>query len=351
MSMQRSLARPSFSAAMLGIGLIGLISCLAHAADQGNPLESRGFEKFGSKWVLKEELALKRDIDTLEEIVKRTTPLRRQVELAVADNAQRWQRQQVASKLIDQIAVAMKRNAVGTDEEKKVQQQIDLLKRELRDGVAPDRFGGQPHMRAMLESLTLMHQQASVLAIRIEAQSGQIHARYHELPESAHMWIAEQPRENLGPLFRAEQVEQVVRKARASMNLDEIPLFLQGQQKRIGIVLGDQYPTVVTVSPKTNALILTSNMAYSIGLRSLGEVESITLPGGQKASARSGKLTQLRIGTISMQDVSVMVLEPSDEHLGGYLGLRMLQAWNPQFADSGVGLSLDPTTQVSTASR
>ncbi|WP_144976138.1 hypothetical protein [Bremerella volcania] len=293
-------------------------------------------------------------MDALEDVVKRIIPLRRQIDLAVADNASRWQKQQATSKLIDQIANIMRRSAVGTDEEKKVQKQVDQLKqasRELRDGVDPKRFGAQPHMRAMLESLTLMHQQASVLAVRVERDSAQINEAYQKLSNTTHRWLEEHPELCIGPLFRAEQVDQVVRKARASIDFDEVPMYLQGDQKRVGVVLSDQFPTVLTICPEDNRLILTSNMAYTVGLRHLGDTQLVTLPCGLETKARTAKLPQLRMGSANLLDVSVIVLEPSDEHLGGFIGLKLLQAWNPTFAQSGISLSLDASNQASTASR
>jgi len=352
--MGRSIARCQVMLCLLGACLLGMVVDRSFGAETPQPLARYGFEQFGSKWVLPEELALKKDLEALENIVKRTIPLRRQVDLAVADNAQRWQKQQATSKLIDQIAKIMQRSAVGTDEEKKVHKQIDQLKeasRELRDGVDPKRFGAQPHMRAMLESLTLMHQQASVLAVRLEMNSLKINEAYGNLSGNTKAWLKEHPEVTIGPLLRAEQIDQAIRKARASINLDDVPMYLQGDQKRIGVVLKDQFPTVVTICPKDNRLILTSNMAYTVGLRNLGNVKPTTLPGGHETKARLGKLSQVRMGSAVLNNVSVIVLEPSDEHLGGFIGLKLLQAWNPTFAKSGISLSLDASNQASTASR
>lgn len=352
--MERSSARRQALLLLLGVCLLGIATGRTIGAEPTAQLAENGFEKFGSKWVLTEELALKRDLDALDEIVKRIIPLRRQVDLAVADNALRWQKQQATSKLIDQIAIIMRRSAVGTDEEKKVQKQIEQLKeasRELKDGVDPKRFGGHPHMRAMLESLTLLHQQASVLAVRVEKDSGEIHQAYQKLSSTTQTWLEGHPELSIGPLFRAEQVDQAVRKARASINFEDIPMYLQGDQKRIGVVLSDQFPTVLTVCPKDNRLILTSNMAYTIGLRNLSGAEKVTLPCGTETKARTGKVSQVRMGSATLADVSVIVLEPSAEHLGGFIGLKLLQAWNPTFAKSGISLSLDASNQTSTASR
>ncbi|MEW4562954.1 hypothetical protein AB1K70_10540 [Bremerella sp. JC770] len=352
--MERSNARRSALLILLGLCLIGISSDRSLAAELPQQLADSGLEKFGSKWVLSEELALKRDIDSLEEIVKRIVPLRRQIDLAVADNASRWQKQQATSQLIDQIAVIMRRSAVGTDEEKKVQKQVDQLKqasRELRDGVDPKRFGGQPHMRAMLESLTLMHQQATVLAVRLEKDSAEIHEAYGKLSKPIQLWREEHPEVAIGPLFRAEQVDQVVRKARNSIALNDVPMYLHGDEKRVGVVLRDQFPTVLTICPKDNRLILTSNMAYSAGLRNLSAPQAVTLPGGRETKARLGTLSEMRMGAANLHDVSVIVLEPSDEYLGGFIGLKLLQAWNPTFAKSGISLSLDASNQASTASR
>lgn len=352
--MEQSIARRQALLFLLGLCLLGTSAVPSVGAEVPHQLTQNGFEKFGSKWVLSEELALKRDLDALEDIVKRTIPLRRQVDLAVADNTLRWQKQQATSKLIDQIANIMRRSAVGTDEEKKVQKQVDQLKeasRELRDGVDPKRFGAQPHMRAMLESLTLMHQQASVLASRLEKNSAEINAAYQKLSDTTQIWLEDHPEISIGPLYRGEQIGQAIRKARASIDFDDVPMYLQEEQKRVGIVLSDQFPTVVTICPKDNRLILTSNMAYTVGLRDLGGAEPVILPSGQETKARSGKLAQVRMGSATLLDVSVIVLEPSEEHLGGFIGLKLLQAWNPSFAKSGISLSLDASNQASTASR
>ncbi len=352
--MERSNARLSALLFVLGACLFGMSVDRAFSAEPPAPLADSGIEKFGSKWVFTKELDLKRDIDALEDVVKRIIPLRRQIDLAVADNASRWQKQQATSKLIDQIAAIMRRSAVGTDEEKKVQKQIEQLKeasRELRNGVDPKKFAGQPHMRAMLESLTLMHQQASVLAGRLERDSVVVQQAYQELSSSTARWFDEHPEVNVGPLFRAEQIDQVTRKARATINFDDVPTYLHGDQKRVGVVLSDQFPTVLTICPKDSRLILTSNMAYTIGLRNLSSPQQVTLPCGRKTKARSGKLPQMRMGSANLVDVSVFVLEPSDEHLGGFIGLKLLQAWNPTFAKSGISLTLDPSNQASTASR
>lgn len=352
--MERSNARRQAMLFLLGVCLFGMTVQQSVGAELPTQLSENGFEKFGSKWVLTEELTLKRDMDALEDIVKRIIPLRRQIDLAVTDNALRWQKQQATSKLIDQIAIIMRRSAVGTDEEKKVQKQVDQLKqasRELRDGVDPKRFSAQPHMRAMLESLTLMHQQASVLAVRLEDESTQINQAYQKLSDTTQTWREEHPEISIGPLFRVEQVDQAVRKARASINFDDVPMYLQGDQKRVGVVLSDQFPTVLTICPKDNRLILTSNMAYTVGLRNLTGPETVTLPCGKETKARTGKLPRMRMGSATLHDVSVIVLEPSDEHLGGFIGLKLLQAWNPTFAKSGISLSLDASNQASTASR
>ncbi|PQO33937.1 hypothetical protein C5Y97_17120 [Blastopirellula marina] len=298
-----------------------------------------------------DEIALKRDLDSLDDIVRRTITLKRQIELVVAENRERWQKQQSANKLIDEIAAAMRRNAVGTDEEKKVQKQIDQLKkasRELRDGIAPDRLGGQPHMRVMLESLTLMHQQAAVLTVRIDSASYTVFRRYQQMPQEVSTWIEKHPEFEVGPLFRPEQIEQASRKARTTIGMDEIPLFLHGKQRRVGIVFNDQFPSIVTVEPDADRLVLTSNMAFSAGLKNLGELQSITLPGGYSTKARLGTVQRVRLGAAILQDVPAVVLQPSDEHLGGTLGLKLLQAWNPHFAESGISLSLDPENRVST---
>ena len=352
--MERSNAHRQASLFMIAVCLLGMAADSSFASEAPKPLNESGFEKFGSKWVLTKELALKRDMDALEDIVKRIIPLRRQIDLAVADNMERWQKQQATLKLIDQIAAIMRRSAVGTDEEKKVQKQIEQLKEaslELRNGVDPRRFAGQSHIRAMLESLTLMHQQASVLTGRLEQDSADVQQTYRELSSSIAHWLEEHPELSIGPLFRTEHIEQITRKARATINFDDIPTYLHGDQKRVGVVLSDQFPTVLTICPKDNRLILTSNMAYTIGLRNLSRLEQVTLPCGRQTKARAGKLSSMRMGSANLADVSVFVLEPSDEYLGGFIGLKLLQAWNPTFAKSGISLSLDASNQASTASR
>ncbi|RCS50564.1 hypothetical protein DTL42_10665 [Bremerella cremea] len=334
--------------------LLGLAPCWAKAAEPTSPLVPHGFEKFGSRWVFPDEIDLKRDLDSLDEVVRRTVTLKRQIELAAAENREHWQMQQSTNKLIDEIAAAMRRNAVGTDEEKKVQKQIDQLKkasRELRDGVAPDRLGGQPHMRAMLESLTLMHQKAAVLIARVTSQHEEIQQQYQQLPQEVSSWIAQHEETKVGPLFSPEQVDQANRKALAAICLNQVPLFLHGKQKRIGVVLNDQFPSIVTVEANADRLFLTSNMAFSAGLKKLGPLESVNLPDGHSTKVRFGELPLLRLGSATLQNVPVAVLQPSDEHLGGILGLKMLQAWNPHFAESGISLSLDSDNQVSTASK
>ncbi|PQO39832.1 hypothetical protein DTL21_03575 [Bremerella cremea] len=351
--MDRSIAIRPWLASLLSVALLGTISNFARCAEPAANLDAHGFEKFGSRWVLPEEIGLKHDLDMLDDIVRRTITLKRQISLAAEENREHWQKQQSANKLIDEIAALMRRNAVGTDEEKKVQKQIEQLKkasRELRDGVAPDRLGGQPHMRAMLEALTLMHQQAAVLTARIETRQSDIRTQYRQLPREVSKWISLQPECEVGPLFRPEQIDQARRKAQASIGMDDVPLFLQGKQKRVGIVLNDQFPSIVTVESDTDRLVVTSNMAFSAGVKNLGPLESVTLPGGYQTKARSGRVQRIRIGSATLQDVSVVVLQPSDEHLGGILGLKVLQAWKPQFADSGISLSLDSSNHASTAS-
>ncbi|WP_146119217.1 hypothetical protein [Blastopirellula marina] len=324
------------------------------ASEPDDVLRPQGFRPFGSRWVLREEVALKRDLDALEEIVRRTIPLKRQIELAVADNNLRWQKQQSANQLIDEIAAAMRRSAVGTDEEKKVQKQIAQLKkatRELRDGVAPDHLGGLPHMRAMLESMTLLHQHAAVLSVRIEANSNLIQRAYQQLPSKVSDWIKRHPEIEIGPLYRPEQVDLATRKTRAMLGVDEIPMFLQDKQKRIGVVLNDQFPCVLTVAPQEKRLIVTSNMALSAGITQLGPLQTIKLPGGQTTKAHAATIKHLRVGSAALHEVSALVLQPSEEHLGGVLGLKLIQAWNPQFSASGIGVSLDTENRTSTAAK
>ncbi|MBI1246955.1 hypothetical protein GC197_03815 [bacterium] len=352
--MEHPIARFSFAARVLGLCLVLGFPFTAQAEETATPAAKHGLQKFGSTWVFQEELAQKQQLDQLEELIKRTIPLRRQIDLAVSDNAIRWQRQKATAALLEQVASEMRRGAVGTDEEKKVQSQIDRLKRaskELQGGIAPDEFGGQPHIRAMLETLTLAHQQASIVVAQLSVRMETIEQDYDNLPKSVRDWFDQHPGENIGPLLRREQIEQTIRRAHASIDLDSIPVFLVGPQKRLGVVLDDQYPTIVTLVSKDKRLIITSNMAYSIGLRELGKPEPISLPGGKATKARRGELPQVRLGSAALQNVSVYVLEPSDEYLGGFIGLNLFQAWAPRFADSGVSLNLDPTSQVSTASR
>lgn len=352
--MNRRIATLHWLTGLLCVTLLGTSPCVANAADGPSPLVDHGFEKFGSRWVFADEVTLKRDLDALDDVVRRTTTLKRQIELVVAENRERWQKQQAVNKLIDEIAAAMRRDAVGTDEEKKVQKQIDQLKkssRELRDGVAPDRLAGQPHMRAMLESLTMMHQQATVLIARIEASGPAIQNRYQQLPQVVSSWIEQHPELEVGPLFRPEQIEQAGRKSRLAIAIDDVPMFLHDKQKRVGVVFNDQFPSVVTIEPNADRLVLTSNMAFSAGLKNLGELEPITLPGGHATKGRLGTIGRIRVGSATLQDVPAVVLQPSDEHLGGILGLKLLQAWNPQFTESGISLSLDSENRVSTAAK
>lgn len=354
MLMDRPIANPFLLSHLFLVSLVGLSPCWASAAEPDELLSEHGFRQFGSRWVLQDEVSLKRDLGSLEEIVRRTIPLNRQIELAVADNRLRWQKQQSANQLIDEIAAAMRRNAVGTDEEKKVQKQIAQLKkatRELRDGVAPDHLGGQPHMRAMLESMTLLHQHAAVLSIRIEANFTTIQRKYEQLPHEVSDWLQRHPEVEVGPLYCSEQIDLATRKARATLGMEEIPMFLQGEQKRIGVLLNDQYPSILTVDPQGKRLIVTSNMALSAGLTQLGPVQPITLPSGVSTKAQAATIKRLQVGSATLQDVSVQVLQPSDEYLGGVLGLKLIQAWNPKFSASGIAISLDAENRISTAAK
>src|SRR5690606_23716024 len=116
------------------------------------------------------------------------------------------------------------------------------------------------------------------------------------------LWISQHSETAVGPLFTPEQVEQANRKAQATICLNQIPLFLHDKQKRVGIVLNDQFPSIVTVEPNADRLFLTSNMAFSAGLKKLGPPETVKLPNGHSTKVRLAELPLLRLGSATLQN-------------------------------------------------
>jgi len=319
------------------------------AEDLESSLRQLGLEPHGREWVLPRELTLRRNLQALDEIRQRVVLLKKQIETAEVTNLELWREQQQALRIIDQIAVSMRRSAVGSEEEKRVQQQIDKLKkasREMSDAVAPDQLGGHPQVRPLLVSLTLQLQNASLLTRQIREDQQFVEGFYRGLDK--HRDASEVAR--LSPLTRKEYVHSKLEKIESELRLLEVPVFLHADQARLGVVLNNDFPVLVSVLPQDTRLVITSNMAMAAGIDPVGDIESIEVAAVGKKKARRAKLNVLAFGSVKATDISIFVLEPEHESTGAYLGLRLFQSWNPKFIRSGTTLVLDPKSHASTAS-
>ncbi|UUO05871.1 retroviral-like aspartic protease family protein [Blastopirellula sp. J2-11] len=311
-------------------------------------LEQQGLVKYGRRWILPSETNLAPELRQLDSLEQQLSFFQRQVSLAKDDNARQWKQKQATLAGIDRLAKHLKEHAVGSDQEKELAQEIDRLRKmatSAGDAVEPAKLAAQPNVRELLMQQAQLLATLTTRTFLLREEMVKLDQRYAQIKAK----LPEAEQESMGPLEPlARRLGRLARFERLARQ-DRLPVFLQNGQPRVAAVLDQDNPQIFTWNPQGQEIVLTANMAQSVGVRYTPEEGAEVVLGKQKVKVRRGRIAAIRVGPVLLQDVAVSVLPPEQEYRGGFLGGKLFQHFQPGLALEELSLRFDTAAMEATA--
>jgi hypothetical protein len=283
-------------------------------------------------WITQREARLRDDWNELPPQRESIAALETELANRVEQNARQW------ALLEERRATLMRLLAALTPADKQRRAVEDQLKSLARQGIAPERLGDQPDVRAKVMELINRRNQLWLTAQAIRRNTPKVAAEYERLKSSPSLNAAITLLGNnhrLGPARDYEaDLKRLADFERIYLTV-WVPLYQQGERLRLTLLAGETTPLTFTWTSSPEPTVITSAMAEAIGVEipSQAAQQMVTLAPMRTYAARRVKIPLVRLGSFETQEVEAWVLPPEGEDLGARIGPAAL---------SGVGLEAQP---------
>ncbi len=316
--------------------LFMLLSGLAPAAYAATPeeiLRAHGLQRMERTWLAADEVELHERVEELGKLERRLQESKRECDAQVVSLEQLRAQFKTAEATKNRLATVLKTAPAGqlrTMLERDQKEQTQLTAK-LKEGLPPaDTLGGLVPLKgafaeqcALRSEFVLGYLEASRLEARLAPQHAEM-AKNRELQGA----LAELPNHTLGPAKRLAAEQKALLKYRAVAFAPIVPFYREGKRIRVSLVLNEELPATFSWHDEHEATLVPYSLAQNLGLS-----EKLTNNQEQLAIAKE-KLTlqgwfvtldKVRVGQSVADKVSVFVLAPEHEALGGRLGYDLQQ--------------------------
>ncbi|MGY8769797.1 MAG: hypothetical protein ACKVH8_15365 [Pirellulales bacterium] len=306
----------------LFVVLFGTSCCINYSVHAETTPKQLGLIEHGEFLVFSEELQLQKDFAQLPDIEKQIVTIRQPLALAITANAALWEQQQQIVAAIDRIAEYLKNKRVGTDEEKKLAQEIRQLKKQalgLKAAVAPDYLSGKPQIRKLLIELTHQLQRLGLAVLSLEHDLHELDQRYQAAKPS----LNPNANHKIGPTISFERRKKLLERYQEIAFAHQVPIYRQNGKIRFGVIINKISPVMISWSSQGDIPLIPSSMAQACGVNLRGlPIQQIMLPDGKQVSAKRATLDHIQLGAVFAEKVPVAILPPEFENLGAIITLK-----------------------------
>jgi hypothetical protein len=287
-------------------------------------LAERGLTPAGRHWLCAEDVRLRRQLDSLERLLKQFHQSRRALDQAIEEN-------DAAARLLAEaernVAAQQQLLAAATDAatRRKLGEELARLKAALEAARTryrpPQQFAEDAGLRTTLLDWIGARNSLAIIALNYSEALARVSQRYEKLRSDAEVQQALATLGKNGPLgggrnlaAAGPQIDDVRRLALAA----EAPLYRVSETWRSSLLIGNATSAACTLADTGPVLVLPETVARAAGV-ALDEKtprRKFTAPDGRQLDVRVVKLRHIRLGPRTLSNVETLVLPPEAEDLG-----------------------------------
>lgn len=329
----RLLSRQRLGAILVSCVLFVLIGSptAVYSATPEEILRAHGLQRFEKSWLVGDELELHERVEELGKLDRRLQDAKREGEAQIIALEQLRAQLKTAEATKARLATVLKSAPAGqlrTMLERDQKEQTQLAAK-LKEGLPPaETLGGLAPLKGVLAEQCAVRAEFVLAYFEASRLEAGLAKQYAELAEKREIRdaLAELPTQTLGPAKRLAAEQKTLQKYRATAFAASVPFYREGKRVRVSVVLNDELPATLTWHDEHEATLLPYSLAQNLGLaeKLSDKQEQLALP-KEKLTLRGwfATIDQIRVGQSVAEKVSIFVLAPEHEALGGRLGYEL----------------------------
>jgi len=303
------------------------------AASPEEILRAYGLQRVEKSWLVPEEIDLHERVEELGKLERRLQDAKRECDAQILSLEQLRAQLKTAETTKTRLARVLKTAPAGqlrTMLERDQKEQAQLAAK-LREGLPPaETLGGLAPLKGLLAEQCALRAEFVLGYLEANRLEAGLAKQYAELAKNRELMdaLAELPNQMLGQAKRLATDQKTLQKYRATAFAANVPFYREGKRIRVSLVLNDELPATVSWHDENDATLLPYSVAQNLGLteKARGKAEQLTLP-KEKLNLQGwfATLDKVRVGQSFAEKVSVFILAPEHEVLGGRLGYELQQ--------------------------
>jgi hypothetical protein len=293
-------------------------------------LGSRGLVPVGNLWMLKDDVAVRRKLDLLDQSLRLLQKAIDKAEELVAENEKLGAELQRATSALDQLqrqaARAGNDNSAERAEKERLQEQVAKLQQRVRQleqlYLPPQKFCEHPDSRATVIAINAARHRIAASLTELPSRIFTVENDYTVLRKDPDVMAAIAL---LGPKIRlasgtsvAKNRQRLGRAERAALG-DWVPVYAESGRIRVAAIVEGRAPTTLTYQPGSGPTLLPDSVVQKAGIEIPANAPvALYEPGdGRRIPVRVITVRYLRLGETLLEDVEAYALPPEGEDLGG----------------------------------
>ncbi len=318
-------------------------------------LESRGLVAAGNLWMLKEDIAVRRKLDLLDQSLRLLQKATDKAEELVAENEKLGAELQRATSALDQLQRQAARANNGNSAERagkeRLQDQAAKLQQRVRQletlYLPPQKFCEHPDSRATVIAINAARYRIAASLAELPTRIFTVENDYTVLRNDPDVTAALAA---LGPQFRlasgtsvSKNRQRLARAERVAFG-DWVPVYAESGRIRVAAIVEDRAPTTLTYQPGSGPALLPDSVIQKAGIEIPADARAdVFEPGdGRRIPVRVVTVRYLRLGETLLEDVAVYALPPEGEDLGGRITDETLGRYSARLDLTHLRMQLAP---------
>jgi hypothetical protein len=334
------------AALLIALAPPALSGASAADADHGRSVLTRnGLSAHGTAWIVAEEAQLRRHIASLDALDRRNRQAQQQA-AAMLEKNEKIRAQLIAAEAAKK---AGKQPPAPASSSASSGSSSDGKKPEELSSKRPDVTGtGEmtPLQAAMIE-LVSARQAIFLASAAIDRLEGGLSEKYSELQKrddvaTALKELGEQ--QKLGPMKDYRRDADRGRQLSASAQRGPIPVFLECDRFRLGVVVNERLPLTMSIAADGEPTLIAAGAARSLGITPKAEAPiREDRRGDRVVRASEVSIPSIRLGAIVLRDVPALLLPPEGEDLGSQLAVKSLSGFRSELSERRMALVVEAT--------
>lgn len=291
-------------------------------------LESRGLVAVGNLWMLKEDVAVRRKLDLLDQSLRLLQKAIDKAEELIEENEKLGVELQRARSALDQRQAARAGNGNSAERaaKERLQDQVAKLQQRVRQLEAlympPQEFCEHPDSRATVIAINAARYRIAVSLAELPTRVFTIENDYAVLRKDPKVMATLAA---LGPQIRlasgtsvSKNRQRLARAERVAFG-DWVPIYAESGRIRVAAIVEERTPTTLTYQPGSGPALLPDSVIQKAEVEIPADAPAaIYEPGdGRRIPVRVVTIRYLRVGETLLEDVKIYALPPEGEDLGG----------------------------------